>query len=163
MDTGAAEQKVIHIDPNFKTFMEQRSLVCLQSLQRENQQIRTEPQNLKATGKSNFYPIQSRPPVLDTFQELVERDLKLLFQQNRGPAFPDKANITRAEHQALKELSDNPNIVTRLTWPIVVLDSDHHILDDPTTSRLLSDSTKVLQIKMKPLPQDGINSGILTN
>lgn len=34
-------------------------------------------------GNPGFYPIQSRPPVLDTFQELLEQDLVSLAKQHK--------------------------------------------------------------------------------
>lgn len=61
-------------------FEEQRAFSVLQSLQQDTHPVdatRVDPVKFPNT---DFYPIQTCPPVLDLFQELVENDLKILHQ-----------------------------------------------------------------------------------
>lgn len=80
----------------FMSFQEQSALSALQSLQDEGLILVQSPKKPDFNNRSKFYPIHYRPPILDSFQELVERDLKSF------------------SNQVLKGLSDNNNIIV---WP----------------------------------------------
>lgn len=80
-------------DNQFMTFEEQRSICILRSLQQENESIPIGTRNYKPIYNSSFYPIHSRPTTLDTFQELVERDLTKLYEKIKDQ--PEHNNLTK--------------------------------------------------------------------
>lgn len=61
----------------------------------------------------NFYPIQSRPGVLDVFQERVEKDLSELHSSIRWDNNISKLNLSNREFWALKSLSSNKDLVVK--------------------------------------------------
>lgn len=84
-----------------------KSICHVQSLQGDNSPITTKPAEPKCKQHASyFYIIQSLPAILDSFQELVEQNLKTFFQDIITKQHKIKRNITKAEKQALKQLSD---------------------------------------------------------
>lgn len=67
------------------SFREQKTLIDLQDLQREDfmsENSLTEDMVRFSTTNSSFYPKSSRVPILDDFQHLVEHELTMLHDQN---------------------------------------------------------------------------------
>lgn len=155
----------------FVPFEDQRTASILQSLQ-DLPMIREDEVTTTKRQESRFYPIQSRPAGLDTFQELVEKDLRTLHVNTTKKDSKYRNNITHAEKQALRNLSANEQIVIRSAdkgGAIVVLDSElyrkvnYDILSDVHTYRALSyNPTSVFQNKIRDLLQEGVSLGVLT-
>ncbi|OCT97320.1 hypothetical protein XELAEV_18009546mg, partial [Xenopus laevis] len=102
---------------HFDTF---RELCCLSDLSSiENESIREHVSDEPLIGNtslvnkksnSNFYPLQSRCPSMDMFQDLVEQDLKKL---NTNISHRNKRNISLEERKALMSLKTATNITIR--------------------------------------------------
>ncbi|OCT83472.1 hypothetical protein XELAEV_18026014mg [Xenopus laevis] len=102
----------------FGSFREHCCLADLDSLQRESLD------ELQATGEhldrvklpkdktlpSRFYPLQSRCTSMDTFQELVEKDLTKLNASISGRV---PGNVSKEERQAINALRENTEITIR--------------------------------------------------
>lgn len=140
-------------DTNFLSFEEQ-SLVCeLRCLQQEIVALIDSPKKYTIPGNEYFYPLQSLPPSLDVFQELIERELTMLHNNvNLGTK---QNNLTFGGRKALRELSNNPHIVVRSAdkgCAITVLDRELYrilslnALNDTNTYQCLSmDPTAAFQ------------------
>lgn len=119
-------------------------------------------------GNRDFYPLQSLPMVLDLFQGLIEKDLKILYNQ----ALTKKHNLTKSEFLALDALSKNKEVVIRNAdggGAIIVLDSGLYnklnrlMLDDITTYKpLRSDPTQLFSQILKLLLQEGVTRGAIS-
>lgn len=79
-------------------FQVQTSFPHLQILQQDMTPSIQERKKCKYIGNSGFYPIQSRSPILDSFQELIERYLNNLLKQVEKGYQTGKWNLTKAEH-----------------------------------------------------------------
>ncbi|OCT76519.1 hypothetical protein XELAEV_18031722mg [Xenopus laevis] len=95
-------------------FVEQRAGFLLDSLCTENgegtDRVNLDLSSLRKIKKqSDFYPVNSRGTLTDAFQELVERDLTKLWQEQKfkGAA----GNLTYDQKRALRELKLNKNLV----------------------------------------------------
>lgn len=61
----------------------------------------------------DFYPIQSRPAIMDLFQDRIVEDLKKLQKKIEAGSGRKKCNITRKENLALKEIKNNQYLIIR--------------------------------------------------
>ncbi|XP_068098272.1 taste receptor type 1 member 3 [Hyperolius riggenbachi] len=61
-----------------------------------------------ATSNPCFYPIQARTPIVDTFQDLVEKDLMRINKANKAAS-----DLTRQEQEALQSLQNNASSVSK--------------------------------------------------
>lgn len=65
-----------------------------------------------STSNQRFYPINSRPSVLDVFQDLVESDLvKLKEDSMKTPNY--HSNITKKESMALTQITHNKDLLVK--------------------------------------------------
>ncbi|XP_056419511.1 saxiphilin-like [Hyla sarda] len=120
------------------------------------------------TRNSNFYPVMSRTPVLDMFQEAVERDLTTLAHTKSHHA----NNLTRLEQAALDSLSTADDLVVRQAdkgGAVVILDKGLYrqinldMLSDPNTYRVLrSDPTSIFKQRLVELVDLGKEKGFFT-
>lgn len=63
----------------------------------------------------HFYPLQSRPAILDVFQERVEKDLqKFETEINQAHQQYVNGNLTQKERRAIEELKQNSYLLIRL-------------------------------------------------
>ncbi|XP_056376037.1 uncharacterized protein LOC130273370 isoform X1 [Hyla sarda] len=117
--------------------------------------------------KSNFYPLQSRGSYLDTFLSMVAHDLEKLTKRDNKYA----NNLSRIEHQTLKKLAENRNIVIRPAdkgGGVVILNTEDYIkeanrlLTDPKFYKTLpTDPTKKYTDELKTLVNEGFQTGVL--
>ncbi|CAJ0939001.1 unnamed protein product [Ranitomeya imitator] len=120
------------------------------------------------TPNALFYPVQSRPTVLDTFQELVERDLMKL---DSNIDFVHD-NLTVLERQAISNLRHNEDLLIRQAdkgGGVVILNAGLYyvenlrILSDCSTyTQIPYDPTKEFQIHLEKLLVDGLSTGAIT-
>lgn len=111
----------------------------------------------------DFYPLQSRPPVLDLFQEAIELDLVTLKQTSISKKSID--NITHSERQALLDIQNNLDLVVQKAdkgGAVVLLDGglykklDLEILGDTNTYTHLSNVLHCFRKKTKSLLQEAV-------
>lgn len=128
------------------SFQDQTTLNTLRTLQQENTAMIEHPKMHVIPGNKALYPIHSRPASLDLFQDLVERNLTILHNNESDKAMEKTENLPISQQKVLKELARNPHIVVRNAdkgGPVVVLDSELYrlqnlnILKDDTTYRIL--------------------------
>ncbi|CAJ0956543.1 unnamed protein product [Ranitomeya imitator] len=98
------------------------------------------------TPNALFYPVQSRPTVLDTFQELVERDLMKLDSNINFV----HDNLTVLERQAISNLRHNEDLLIRQAdkgGGVVILNAGLYYVEN---LRILSDCSTYTQIPYDP-------------
>ncbi|XP_044148864.1 protein YAE1 homolog isoform X1 [Bufo gargarizans] len=105
------------------------------------------------TSNRDFYPVQSRSPVLDRFQELVERDLVTLNDKVSSQDIAQKCdNLSYKENRALKELMLLKDIVIKQAdkgGAVVVLDS---YIYKKQNLAMLEDNSTYLELDHNPTP-----------
>lgn len=97
---------------NFVDFEDQRVLNTLQNLQQDSAD--NPVMNIKKylpPGDRSFYPFYSRSFTMDAFQDLIERDLVALHENNQRT----HNNLNKGEFIALKNLSANNQIIIKAT------------------------------------------------
>lgn len=151
------------------SFAELCSISSLRVLSSESRQEGDPAKVSSFTPKnSNFYPYHSRPATLDLFQELVEHDLVALDKSFKSQHTPN--NITQKEKIALKQLSDNKDLIVRKAdkgGAVIIMNGglykilNKNMLDDETVYRKLnSNPTGVFQNKLRTLLNDGVYLGV---
>lgn len=123
-----------------------------------------------STRNPHFYPVNSRTPVFDRFQELVERDLTELDQRVNVTKRKTKCNLNLGERSALTSF-DNSDIIIRQAdkgGNIILLDAglykklNDDMLGDSNTYRVLdADPTTVFSVQLRSLANIGFSLGIL--
>lgn len=112
--TPGDENVDFHFSPHASLdFNDLNHMVHLRNLQSEAGSLQTNPKGTFCVANTHFYPIQSRPSVLDTFQDLVERDLKMLDNDIKSHKYKIRQNLNKGERKALKEVKNNLDIVVR--------------------------------------------------
>ncbi|XP_041424610.1 uncharacterized protein LOC121395346 isoform X1 [Xenopus laevis] len=112
------------------------------------------PTKIDKARSSSFYPIQHRGQYIELFQKLVEQDLeKLSYKTNYvQKKYKANSNISQGEKKALKELSQNKEIIIKNSdkgGSVVVLDRLQYFAE---CSRQLDDCETY-----EPLPSDPTN------
>lgn len=138
------------------------------SLQGESQENTNFDQVSYFPNNASFYPLQSRPTILDIFQDLVEQNLVAL--KKRGHHNIPKNNISKYERAALKHLKSKCDIVMckadKGGTVIIINGGLYHKLnmeflgDINTYTPITWDPTKIFQSKMKDLLMYAINTGV---
>lgn len=149
------------------------NLNTLRSLQAESRNFNINPREKTFTPPNpHFYPINSRPNVLDIYHELVERDLVELHNKVKSNSDIGNDNLTRKERLAVKNLVENGNLVVKNAdkgGAIIVLDAELYRLlnnlmlaDDKMYVKLKNDPTNVYKEKLNLLLRWGVCEGILS-
>lgn len=152
------------------SFQDLCSISSLRSLSAESAHMEnTETKVLKIPNR-DFYPMSSRPPILDLFQETVEQDLKNLDTRTKSKQKHSYNNLTNQEIQALKQLRNNKDLSIRPVdkgGGVAVINSSlYHKLnveilsDDKTYRKLSTDPTVEIQKSLKSLLSEGVNMGV---
>lgn len=154
-------------------FQDQLTLINLQSLQNLSPDPHISLAGDLHIHNPSFYPVNSRTPAMDRFQQLVERDLRELHNITQISKKHSKNNIVPCHQKAIKELKNMQHLIIKMSdkgGMVVVLDKhDYHLsvvtmLDDASTySRLDSNPTLKFQIEVKQLIQEGLSLGVLTD
>lgn len=116
------------------------------------QHLPTSPpvQHSKFRPKSVFNPTHSNGPYLNTFYQVVFTDLQKLCQQTHE-SHSNHFNLTPLEKTALKQLTNNPDIVVKTAdkgGGIVIQNRQDYLAE---ARRLLSDSNTYLTLRHDPL------------
>lgn len=85
------------------TFQEQSSVCVLRSLQQKTTPQVGCPKKYVLPDNANFYPIQSQLLTLDSFQDLVERDLTILHIKEKEQGVTKHKNLNFVEQKVLKD------------------------------------------------------------
>lgn len=99
---------------------------------------------------SIFNPTQSKGPHIETFYQAVYKDF---IQLCDAPAKKRSCNLSTAEHQVLKDLTTNKDIIVKQAdkgGNLVVQDKSDYLRE---AYRLLADTNTYLKLPSSPLPQ----------
>ncbi|CAJ0966832.1 unnamed protein product [Ranitomeya imitator] len=151
------------------TFQELCSISDLRTLESESIESTKNLNSGYKSKKPYFYPVNSRPNILDSFQECIEEDLIEL--KKKSSCNHNRPNLSKLERKALEEIRGNQDLMVRRAdkgGAVVLLNAGLYVQQNMvmlnnsnTYRRLQHDPTELFQKKLKHLLSEGFAIGAL--